>query len=235
MKVAILRPKEHLEESAELLRKNGFEVVTVPFLKIVPNEDGIRKIPNLKKFDVVIVTSQTSAKILVERGFKHDNVIAIGKKTAEVLRTAGINPKTPSKFDSKTLYEEFKDRLIGLRVAIVRSDKGDPILLNLLAEVEEIVLYRIEFEWGDEQRKLIESLDFDAIVFSSRMMVRSFMELAEEMDRLDNVLEKLKNKVIVAIGPPTKRALEDYSISALMPEEYTFEGVLRLLMEIGER
>lgn len=231
MRVAILRPKDYLAEVSERLRREGFEVVAVPFLKVVPNEEGIRKICKLKDFDAVIVTSRTSARILIEHEFKHDYVIAIGKKTAEILRSAGINPKIPSKFDSKTLYEEFKDELMSKRVAIVRSDRGDPVLLKL-PDVEEIVLYRIEFEHGEEQKKLIDSMDFDIIVFSSSMMVKSFFELAKEMDKFDEVLERLKRKIVVAIGPPTKKTLESYGIQALMPDEYSFDGVIKLLKTV---
>ncbi len=234
MKVAVLRPKEYAEETSEKLRNEGFEAIAVPFLKIVPNDEGVAKIEDLKEFDAVIVTSQTSARILVEHGFRHDNVIAIGKKTAEILKSAGMDPKTPSKFDSKTLYEEFKEELKDKRVAIVRSDRGDPILLKL-PKVEEVVLYRIEFEHGEMQKMFIESMDFDAIVFSSSMMVRSFFELARRMEKIDDVLEKLKDKIVVAIGPPTKKALEGYGVKALMPEEFTFDGVIEILKKCSGR
>jgi len=232
VKVAVLRPKDYLANISERLRREGFEVIAVPFLKIVPNDEGIAKIGDLKDFDVVIVTSQTSARILVEHKFKHHYVIAIGKKTAEILRSAGMNPKMPSKFDSKTLYEEFKDELRDKKVAIVRSDKGDPILLKL-PNVEEIVLYTIEFEHGDEQKKFIESMDFDVIVFSSSMMVKSFFELAKAMEKLDEALEKIKRKIVIAIGPPTKKTLESYGIQALMPDEYSFDGIIKLLKSIN--
>ena len=228
MKVAILRPKEYAERTTKKFEEMGFEVVAVPFLKTVPRREGIERIRCLENYDVVVVTSQTSAKLLVEHGFRHGNVIAIGKKTAEVLRSAGVNAKIPSKFDSRTIYEEFRDELEGKSVAVVRSDKGDPILLKL-PNVEEIVLYTIEFEHGEEQRRLIEEMDFDAIVFSSRMMVKSFLELAKDMGKLDEVLRRLKEKVVVAIGPPTKETLEEYGISAEMPSEYTFDGVMELL------
>ncbi len=233
MKVAVLRPKDYLAEVSNRLRREGFEVVAVPFLKIVPNDEGIAKIKDLKEFDAVIVTSQTSARLLIKHGFKHDDVIAIGKKTAEILKSAGICPKVPSKFDSKTLYEEFKDELKDKRIAIVRSDRGDPILLKL-PNVEEIVLYRIEFEHGEEQKRLIESMDFDAIIFSSSMMVKSFFELAEKIGKLNYVLEKLKSKIVIAIGPPTRRTLERYGVPSLMPDEYSFDGIIELLKTLNE-
>ncbi len=228
MKVAILRPKEYAERTAEKFRTIGLEVIAVPFLKTVPRREGIERIRELMSYDVVVVTSQTSAKLLIEHGFRHENVIAIGKKTAEVLKSAGIEAKIPSKFDSKTIYEEFRNELRDRKVAVVRSDRGDPILLEL-PNVEEIVLYTIEFEHGEEQKRFIEDMDFDIIVFSSRMMVKSFFELAKKMGMLRDVIERLRGKRVIAIGPPTKRALEEYGISAEMPSEYTFDGVLELL------
>ncbi len=227
MRVAILRPKEYAERTKEELEREGFEVVAVPFIKIVPDEEGIRRIKELGKFDYVIVTSQTSARILVESGFRHGAVIAIGKRTADVLRSAGMNPITPKRFDSRSICEEFGDLLRGKRVAVVRSDKGDPVLKKLATE--EFVVYRIEFEHGEEQMDLIRNMNFDAIVFSSSMMVRSFFELARKMGMMERVLEGLRGKIVVAIGPPTRRVLEEYGIKAVMPEEYTFDGVLNVL------
>lgn len=225
MRVAILRPRNALNETVKMFEREGFEVIAVPFIKVVPRDFEF----NPKDFDVLIVTSATSAKIFVEKGYYHDNVIAIGPKTAEVLKKAGVNAKIPSKFDSKTLYEEFKEFLKNKRVAILRSNKGDPILLKL-PNAKEIVLYDIEFEWGERQEYILRSMDFDAIVFSSRMIVRSFFELARAKGI--DVKEKLKEKIVVAIGPPTRDELLKYGIDALIPNEWTFKGVLNLLKSI---
>jgi uroporphyrinogen-III synthase len=227
VKVAILRPEEHAKETVELFKSNGFEVIAVPFLKIVKRDFDV----NLNDFDVVVVTSRTSARILVEKGLKHDNVIAIGRKTADELKKIGINPKVPSKFDSKTLYEEFKDELKDKRVAILRSNKGDPILLKI-PNAKEFVLYEIRYNWEDEQVEFLKKLDFDAIVFSSRMMVRSFFDLAKESGIFESVVKSLKSKLVIAIGPPTKAELEKYGIEAMLPKEWTFESVVELLKTI---
>jgi uroporphyrinogen-III synthase len=227
VKVAILRPKEVAKYTVRVLREEGFDVIAIPFIKIVKRDFNF----NPKDFDVLIVTSRTSARILVEKGVKHDNVIAIGRKTAEELKKVGINPRLPSRFDSRTLYEEFKEELEGKRVAILRSNRGDPILLKI-PNAKEIVLYDINFEWGEEQEKLLKELDFDVIVFSSRMIVKSFFELAKEMNVVDDVISALKNKTVIAIGPPTKEELKKYGLKVLMPKEWTFDGVVELLKSI---
>ena len=242
MKVALLRPKEYVEESANLLASTGFEVVVAPFLKIVKNDEGIERLKTLKDFDAVIITSQTAAKIVAQHNpeiLSGKRVIAIGKKTAGVLSEIGINPDIPSKFDSTTLYNEFVDGLRGKRVLILRSDKGDPILFKLaeVADVREIVLYRIEMEWGDRQKELIEHIakkNIDVVVFSSSMMARSFMELAHSMGILGDVKRSLNTIHTVAIGPPTKKVLEEYGVKAIVPDEYTFDGVLKLLIELRD-
>jgi len=114
-------------------------------------------------------------------------------------------------------------------VAILRSNRGDPILLNL-PNVEEIVLYDIEFEWGERQKKFLENLDFDAIVFSSRMTVKSFFGLASNLGI--DIVDRLKDKIVIAIGPPTREELSRYGIEALMPKEWTFDSILKLLKSI---
>ena len=76
MKVAILRPEHVADETVEMFKKQGFDVISIPFIKIVPRDFEFYP----KNYDVLIVTSRTSARIVVEKGIKHENVIAIGKK-----------------------------------------------------------------------------------------------------------------------------------------------------------
>jgi len=240
MKVALLRPEEYVEESVNLLTSAGFDVIVAPFLKIVKNDEGVEKLKTLNDFDAVIITSQTAAKIVAQNSpeiLTGKRIIAIGKKTAGVLSKIGVKPDLPSKFDSATLYHEFADKLRGKRVLILRSDKGDPILLKLaeVADIEEIALYRIEKEWGDKQKELINHVaqeNIDAVIFSSSMMVRSFMELAHSMGILEDVKKVLNTIHTIAIGPPTKRVLEEYGVIAIIPDEYTFDGVLKLLIDL---
>jgi uroporphyrinogen-III synthase len=49
---------------------------------------------------------------------------------------------------------------------------------------------------------------------------------------LKTVLKVLRDKIVVAIGPPTKTELREYEIEALTPQEWTFDGVARLLKSI---
>jgi uroporphyrinogen-III synthase len=59
------------------------------------------------------------------------------------------------------------------------------------------------------------------------MIAQSFLGLCD-----DECLESLRKITLVAIGPPTAKVLEDYGLKPLIPEEYTFDGVLKLLKSI---
>jgi uroporphyrinogen-III synthase len=238
MKVAILRPAEYLEETRKLFSSAGLEVIAVPFLRI-------RELPfhpDEFHFDFAIITSQTAARIIlrepaISERLRRATVVSIGPSTARFLEDKGIKSLFPSKFDSRTLYSEFKGRMKHKKVAVFRSDRGDPILEKLaeIADLRVYVLYKIEYEHGEEQRRfllMLKNLDF--LVFSSRMMVRSFFQLARDMDVLAEVERDLKEVKVIAIGPPTGDELRRFGVQAIISENYTFKGVLELIRRIAE-
>lgn len=240
MKIAVLRPEEYIHQTLDLF-PDDVEVIASPFLRISVDQAGMEKLKTIDHFEATIITSQTAARIISEYPhiFKNKRVIAIGKRTAQVLAQAGIEAEIPQKFDSQTVYRQYKDQLKNSRVLLLRSDKGDPILLKLneVADVEEIVLYRIEKEWGEKQKDLLrmtEQKQLDAVIFSSSMMVKSFMGLAEEMGIMQGLLRSLSAIWVIAIGPPTARALKEYGVESKMPAEYTFEGIAKLLSSLRD-
>ncbi|WP_202320291.1 uroporphyrinogen-III synthase [Archaeoglobus neptunius] len=221
MRVLILRPSEVLEETIKKLRDAGFDAYGCPFVKLTYTNFDI------PEHDFAIVTSQNAAKVLVSRKANLRKVIAIGKKTAEVLKDYDV--MVPSKFDSETLFREYSEILRDKRVIALRSNAGSEILnkLDEICDFSDIVVYRIEKLHGEKQRREIERVRdgfYDAIVFSSSMIARSFLELCD-----GECIEKLKELIVIAIGPPTARVLEEYGLKPLLPEEYTFDGVISLL------
>lgn len=221
MKVLILRPEELLEDTLKKFSEHGFEVYGCPFIKLSYVDSDI------PEHDFAIITSQNAAKALRKRRVKLKRVIAIGKKTAELIDAEEV--LLPSKFDSETLYREFAEMLRGKRVVAFRSNAGSDVIRRLaeIADFREIEVYRIEKLQGEEQRKVIERVKagfYDAIVFSSSMIARSFLELCDE-----ECLKALEKILIVAIGPPTAKVLAEKGVRAEIPEEYTFDGIIRLL------
>jgi len=228
-KVAFFRPENRAGDLKKF--EECFEVIHVPFIKISERQSEVERF-SMAEFESAVVTSVTAVEILEKHGLidklRGKKVVAIGNKTAEKLREMGIECEIPEKFDSESVVREFRGKLSG-RVALLRSDKGDPVLLEV-GDSDEFRLYSIDFSHGEEQKKVIEEIasgNVDCVVFSSRMMARSFIEMCRKLG-LD-VREVLSRCVVVAIGPPTRRELEKHGIKCVMPEEYTFDGVYRLL------
>jgi len=227
--VAFFRPKSRAGDIKKF--EKLFHVVHVPLIETIENESEVERFRNAD-FRSAIVTSVTAVEILEKHRLVDKlvgkKVVAIGNKTAERLRKNGIECEIPGKFDSESVVREFRGRLEG-KIALLRSDKGDPVLLEV-GDAEEFRLYRIEFLHGEEQEELIKEIANGKVnfaVFSSRMMVRSFFSLCEKLG-LDG-REVLKSCTVIAIGPPTRRELERFGVKCEIPEEYTFEGVFRLL------
>lgn len=223
MKILILRPAELLEETLKKFREEGFDAHGCPFIKLNYVDFEV------PQHDFAVITSQNAARVVVERGVKLGKVIAIGKKTAEILEKGGIHALVPSRFDSKTLYKEFFELLKGKRVIALRSNVGSEELKKLkdIAEFRDIEVYRIEKLQGEEQKKEIERVKagfYDAIVFSSSMIAKSFLELCD-----DACFEAMGKIMLIAIGPPTAEVLRSHGLNPLIPTEYSFDGILELL------
>ncbi|MFN3384668.1 MAG: uroporphyrinogen-III synthase [Archaeoglobaceae archaeon] len=226
MRVLILRPAELLEKTVETFRKAGIEAYGCPFVSLQYEEFEV------PKHDFTIVTSQNSAREIVKKGLKLGKVIAIGKKTAEILKNAGYDVLVPKRYESSAIVEEFRELLRGKRVVAIRSDKGSDALRKIseFADYSEVFAYRIVKLNGEEQRKEIEKLKsgfYEAVVFSSRMIAESFFENCDA-----ECLEKLREIKLIAIGTPTAEFLGSRGLKALVPDEFTFDGVLRLIKSI---
>ncbi len=227
MKVAFFSPKRNYKATHELALRMGFEPVHVPMVEIIEKE-----VEDVRDADFTVVTSKTAAKISLSRNLLRGKVVAIGEKTAEILKD--FEPLTPSKYDSRTLFEEFKDVFRGKVVNLLRSDKGDKVLLKLseVCDLREYVLYEIKPIIGKEQALIVEKLanrEIDAVIFSSRLIVRSFFENARAVNLLDEVVSALNDMVTVALGKPTEEELRKFGVAAITPEKYTFEEALKLI------
>ncbi len=228
MRVLLLRAEEQLKETLRKFRKEGFDAYGVPFVQIKP-------LPfTVPDHDYAVVTSQNAAKLIVERGIELGKVVAIGRKTAEVLERAGFEVLTPSRFDSETLVNEFGEMLRGKRVVAIRSNAGSVVLRRLseISRFVEVRAYEILPLRGERQIRAVQSAAngfFDATVLSSSMIARNFLDLSVEMGY--NAMKTW----FVAIGPPTARVVRSFGYEPLMPKEWTFESIIELLKKLDGR
>ncbi len=245
--IAIMRPASYLAESVKLANSLGFETITAPMIDVADKTDA-----NFKGFvegvmagevDYVIFTSANGVEFtllklnepeeFVEQ-LNKTHVIAIGPRTKNALLKNGIHVSfVPDSYSSEGLVEQLKG-IEGAIIEIARSSHGAPLLVEGLkkkgATVHETQVYQIVSPRDERHVALVKRAcegEVDIFAFTSSMMVRNFMMLADEMGVKDEIIRVLNEKTVAAIGKPTADTLSEFGVKiAVMPERYTFEELL---------
>lgn len=245
--IAIMRPAGYLAESIKLAASMGFSTVTAPMIDVIDKTD-----PNFKGFldrimageaDYVIFTSANGVEFtllklkypdeFIER-LNETRVVAIGPKTKDALVKNGIHVSMmPGSYSSSGLVEELSG-IEGASIEIARSSHGAPELVRGLLEkgamVHETQVYQIispKDERHDVLLKRALAGDVDIFAFTSTMMVKNFMALADERGVKNEIIRIMNEKMVAAIGKPTYDTLLGYGVTVgVMPEKYTFEDLL---------
>ena len=255
--IAIMRPAGYLAESIKLANSMGFKAMTAPMIDVVDKTDA-----NFKVFlerimegsaDFVIFTSANGVDFTLLKLNSTDEfidqlnqttVVAIGPKTKDALLKNGISVSLmPDSYSSVGLVEMFSGIGAGIEGAVIeiaRSSHGAPELVKGLlekgAKVHETQVYEIIRPRDERHEKLMKEAlagNIDIFAFTSSMMVRNFMAIAEEMGIKDEIIRILNEKTVAAIGKPTSGTLLGFGVRVgIMPERYTFE---ELLMECKEK
>jgi uroporphyrinogen-III synthase len=246
--IAIMRPAGYLTESVKLARSMGFKAITAPMIDIVDKTDA-----NFKGFvkrimdgaaDYVIFTSANGVEFtLLKLNSTNDfidqlnetKVVAVGPKTRDALLKNGISVSLmPDPYSSEGLVELLTG-IEGSVIEIARSSHGAPELVKGLiekgAKVYETQVYEIIRPRDERHEKLMKEAlagKIDLFAFTSSMMVRNFMAIAEDMGIKDELIRILNEKTVAAIGKPTSETLSVFGVNVrIMPERYTFEELLK--------
>jgi uroporphyrinogen III methyltransferase/synthase len=194
-------------------------IVHRPLIKLVPLDDysqADKVLKNLAPFDWLIFTSTNGVKFFFQRlndigldarALGSAKVAAIGKTTAEELRTFGMLADMQPELESSIgLLGEFgKMDVKDKRILLVRPEDGSSILPDRLTEagalVEQVKVYKnidIEPEYTD--------FDYiDQILFTSGSTVRAFLK------RYGSVPTHLK---VYCLGQPTLDEARKHNITA---------------------
>jgi uroporphyrinogen-III synthase len=250
MRLAVMRPKDKLEESIAMAREMGFDIVAASPLQIVPNDgpefDGFLRSSKNGEADVVILTSSTGVEALVRMAsrkgedagslLRSSYRIAIGPLTAKAMVSRGIGVDIiPDEYSSEGLVRQMASDLAYKRVFLLRSSHGEPILLDGLVEAgavaTEIVLYDLVPDPGSPEVRYLaeESMAgrVDAFAFSSSLSAASFIEAAERIAPREKVIEMLNSRLVGAMGGPTRKRLEQMGVRvSAVPVNATFRDLL---------
>ncbi|HUV06019.1 MAG TPA: uroporphyrinogen-III C-methyltransferase [Armatimonadota bacterium] len=244
-RVLVTRSREQAETLSELLREHGAEPIEFPVIKISPPESFAEldaALDRIEGWDWLLFTSANGVQAMMERltelgrdvrWLKGPKIGAIGPKTAEAIRSLGINVDfIPSRFVSEAIADEFPESPSGKRILILRAEEAREILPEKLrergAQVDVVAAYRTEMEQSDaaQIRQLLRSGGIDIVTFTSSSTVKGFVALIGEGD-----LAGLAGKVTIAcIGPITAQAAEEHGLKPdVVAEEHTIEGLIEAL------
>lgn len=249
--VAIMRPARYEQDSVQICQQAGFEVISAPMIEILGKKDehfdGFVSRVLEGKSDIVIFTSANGIDHTLDKVPDREvfinalnclTTIVIGPKTKEAAEMQGIEISfMPKSYSSAGLVEAIGHKGKGKMVDIARSSHGAPVLVDGLkaagAEVFETRVYEIAMPARNSaQEELIQAIldrTVDAVVFTSSMMVRNFLELASDMGVRDKVIQVLNSEgmVVAAIGHPTANTLNMYEILVtIVSGEYTFKALI---------
>jgi uroporphyrinogen-III synthase len=231
LRVAVTRPKDRADETANLIKDQGWEPIIVGAVEIVTKPID----PNIKldDFDWLVVTSATGADILLKHfadGLKRINIAVVGPKTGKVFEKKGIHPKIVSEVHvGEAMAQQLLVTVSGKRVLVARAAAGRKELveeLEKVASVSEIQLYDSlpPSDNSDLRRlkKFLENKELDSIIFTSSLISKNILEfLGDDRNSL------LSGLTICAIGPITAATLEEYEIKVdCTPKVHTIEGAL---------
>lgn len=198
-------------------------IIHRPLIRSVPLDDytqADKVLKHLNTFDWVVFTSTNGVEFFFQRlnaigldtrSIGTVKVAAIGKTTAEKLKTFGVLVDMQPNLESSTgLLDEFKKVSVkGKRILLVRPKVGSNMLLDGLADanaaIEAVVVYRnVDIEPEETDFNFI-----DQILFTSGSTIRAFLKL------YGSVPEGVK---VYCLGQPTLNEAKKHNIPAeLLP------------------
>ncbi|NLI62185.1 MAG: uroporphyrinogen-III synthase [Methanosarcinaceae archaeon] len=255
--LAIMRPEVYRERSLQVANEIGFCPIMIPVVElegqIDENFEPFVKRVLENKTDYVIFTSANGIDYSLKNvgderkeeflaALKNIKIISIGPTTKEKLEELGLMGSVlPGEYSSKGIVSFLdKSDIKGKIIDIPRSFHGTEVLPTELtksgAEVHETFVYTLKIPDNPNVEDLIEKAvmgEIDAFAFTSSMMVRNFLEIAENMGEKEAVLDVLNESVVGAIGVPTAETLESYGVTVdAVPDNFTFEELLQTIYEI---
>jgi uroporphyrinogen-III synthase len=255
--LAIMRPETYTDASEKAAAVAGFQPFSVPVVAIKgmrdEHFDGFVHRVLAQKTDYVIFTSANGIKhTLINLGggdveqkdflnaLKKAKIVAIGPTTKKELESIGLlKSLVPGEYSSEGLVNDLKKDVSGKIVDIPRSFYGSPVLVKGLKEagatVHETHVYTLDVLEGELQEELIEKTingEIDAFAFTSSMMVRNFIALADKFGEKEKAIAALNDSLVGAIGYPTAQTIEEYGIEVeIIPKEFTFEALVGAMKE----
>jgi len=223
-----------------LINSDKVNFIHFPTIKIRKSElsrEEKDKINSADSYDYLIFTSINAAKYFLQF-YENDystlshttNIVAIGEKTASILLSNNIDVDLISNnSSSESLDELLTEKLVSKKTILIPGSRISRVnLLNSLktkgAMVDFITIYENEIpeNLSNIEKKTIWNTKINLIVFTSPSTFHNFVSLFNIID----VEHYFSNKVIAALGPVTKEALEKENLNVkILPNKYNLNSL----------
>jgi uroporphyrinogen III methyltransferase/synthase len=245
-RIVVTRPAGEAARSAAVLESMGAEVLLAPTVEVRPISDPgplDAAIRGLDRFDWLVFTSASGVRFFLARleelgrdlrALGHLRLAAIGPMTAEAL--AGYHLRAdlvPDSYRSEALAAALGERASGARILLARADRGRAVLreeLEHLADVTQVAVYH-----NADADALPEAVadriaegTVDWITLTSSAITSRLHALLPESAR-SRIGREIR---LASLSPVTSQAAGGLGWDmAVEAEEYTWEGLVRSLVE----
>lgn len=247
-RILVTRPTEDAGGLNRRLEEMGARCEVLPAIEIrhtrVSASERRKLLGRLPEYDWAIFTSRHGVEALAKlagrslRKLAKAKICAVGPRTAEAVRRAGLKPAlVPEESSKEGIARAFrKVPARGKKILVLRSSLGvgdwfAAALRRMGAIVEETVLYETVTPKISAARVKKALYHLDAATFTSGSTARSFLEaLARAKMPPARALNGTK---VVAIGPSTAQALRDGGVKRVhLPRgSWTVDGLVDAVVE----
>lgn len=250
-RIIVTRTREQASELVAGLEEAGASCFECSTINIEPVDDYKildEALERIGEYHWILFTSLNAVRYFFNRLYlkgmdardlKGPDIATVGKSTADLLLTYGINADLiPPVFTGEGLAQSLLDLGVeGRNILLPRAAAGREILPETLrgagAQVTVAPLYRNVPVQGrkDQLRAELESGRVDLITFTSSSTVKNFLDMvaAENQEELDRLLAGVK---IAAIGPITAKTVTDGGLAVdIQPERYTIPDLIQAIID----
>jgi uroporphyrinogen-III synthase len=255
--VAVTAARRNTELGA-LLERRGARVLYAPAIRIVPLSDDAELVQATRiclqaPLDIVIATTGIGFRGWVEAadgwGLAEDlldqltkaRLYARGPKAKGAIRAAGLRDhwSPDSESSAEVLAHLLQEDLTGLRIVVQLH--GEPLsdvvdeLRRAGAEVIGVPVYRWlpPADTGPVERLLDQIVDglVDCVTFTSAPAAACLLQLANGRDQLNDVVQALRELLVVSVGDITSAPLARHGIVSSIPERARLGALARHVVQ----
>jgi len=257
LRILVGRARHQASTLSAGLRKQGAQVIEIPFIEIRPPRSYRpldRALQNLRHYDWLILTSVNGVEAMWQRIIKlglrktelfHLHIAAIGPATKKSIEQHGLKVDViPAEYVAESVVRTLHSRVKEKRVLLVRAKVARDVIPRELRDAGALVDVVEAYETvvpKSSRRRLRAALKSsrcpDFITFTSSSTVRNFAALLgthaaparrQECPRDPGLFEAIQ---FASIGPVTSSTLRELGLPvSVEAKEYTIPGLIRAIV-----